>query len=160
MVYFYFWCVSPLYLTYVTHCCGLFFFFFFGVSDSKGVGIQTEKVSESDNSSSKDDLFASHQHQNKLLDIWDSFNGQSFGRNLVPKLFSTCEVDFHVLFGYLNFSFPSKSKTEISLKSGASLMDLSQSSDAAKVSHLYFMLTKVNGNLFFDQVGLHSITIS
>lgn len=130
------------------------FFFFslfipiFGVSASNEVGIQTDTVGESDVSRTKNDLLFVQQHQNKLLDIWNSSNGKKFGRELVLKLFSACEVDLQVLFGHLNTRNPLKTKVDTKRMANEPLVGLPESAVAAKVSHLYLILTKVYRNLF------------
>lgn len=116
------------------------------------MGIQTDTVGESDIARSKNDLFFIQQHQNKLLDIWNSANGKKFGRDLFLKLFSTCEVDLQVLFGHLNMRYPLKTKLDTSRMANEPLIGLPESAVAAKVSHLYLILTKVNINLFFNQI--------
>ncbi|KAK6137250.1 hypothetical protein DH2020_028997 [Rehmannia glutinosa] len=67
-----------------------------------------------------------------LFRLWNSAE-QKQGRVLVAKLFMTCEVDFHLLFGYMNS--PQKD-----FNKGA------QSMETAKVSHLYSVLTKISND--------------
>ncbi|KAK6158431.1 hypothetical protein DH2020_005745 [Rehmannia glutinosa] len=67
-----------------------------------------------------------------LFRLWNS-DEQKQGRVLVAKLFMTCEVDFHLLFGYMNS--PQKD-----FNKGA------QSMETAKVSHLYSVLTKISND--------------
>ncbi|KAL3510020.1 hypothetical protein ACH5RR_029421 [Cinchona calisaya] len=116
------------------------------ISASKAVGVQTDNADAYDNSSIKNDLFVAYQHHNKLLDVWDLFDVQKLGKDLVLKLFETCEVDFQVLFGYLNLSLPSSTNMALPVP----LRDHGQSTysaDAAKISHLYLTLTKISNEM-------------
>lgn len=118
-----------------------------GVKPSKAVGIQTDAVGESDISMSKNDFLFVQHHRNTLLDIWNSCNGKKFGRDLALKLFSTCEVDLQVLFGHLNMRYPLKTKVDTSRMGTEPLMGLPESVVAAKVSHLYLILTKIGNEM-------------
>ncbi|KAI3468576.1 hypothetical protein Pfo_025239 [Paulownia fortunei] len=75
----------------------------------------------------------------KLFGIWNS-DDQKWGRVLVEKLFMTCEVDFHVLFGYLN------SPQDDSNMTLSDQLCPTQPIEAAKVSQLYSALTKIGNN--------------
>lgn len=123
-----------------------------GISAGKAVGVQTDNADASDNSIIKNGLYVAYQHHKKLLDVWDLLDVQKLGKDLILKLFENCEVDFQVLFGYLDSSLPSGTKMEPpTQKSVVPLRDHWQSThsaDAAKVSHLYLTLTKVNSLVF------------
>ncbi|KAJ8568177.1 hypothetical protein K7X08_020899 [Anisodus acutangulus] len=88
-----------------------------GTVSSKDVGIQTEH-DESISLSAESNLSDIFCRRNKLLDAWNSSNGQRLGRILISKLYATCEVDFRVLSGYLHMSLPLRTSMEsnISLK--------------------------------------------
>ncbi|XP_019252896.1 PREDICTED: uncharacterized protein LOC109231707 isoform X2 [Nicotiana attenuata] len=113
-----------------------------GTISSKDVGIQTEKHDGSISLSAESDLSATFCRRNKLLDVWNLSSGQRLGRLLISKLYATCEVDFRVLSGYLNVSFPLRTSLEsnISLKDN---LQYTHSGESAKVSHLFSILTKV-----------------
>ncbi|XP_047251089.1 protein SENSITIVE TO UV 2 isoform X3 [Capsicum annuum] len=117
-----------------------------GTISSKDVGIQTERHDESISLSSESKLSDTFCRRNKLLDAWSSSSGQRLGRLLISKLYSTCEVDFRVLSGYLNMSFPLRTSTEsnISFKDN---LQYTHSDESAKVSHLFSVLTKINDEM-------------
>lgn len=120
------------------------------ISARKAIGVQTDIAVESTDVIIKNDLSTSHQCSRKLLGIWDLTFDQQTGKNLVSKLFVTCETDFHVLFGYLNSN--SSFKTTVDSLANEYSSDVSlqrstqpaRSAEAAKISHLYYMLTKVH----------------
>ncbi|PHT58488.1 hypothetical protein CQW23_00851 [Capsicum baccatum] len=116
-----------------------------GSISSKDVGIQTERHDESISLSSESKLSDTFCRRNKKLDAWSSSSGQRLGRLLISKLYSTCEVDFRVLSGYLNMSFPLRTSTEsnISFKDN---LQYTHSDESAKVSHLFSVLTKALGS--------------
>lgn len=114
----------------------------------KAIGIQTEKAGDPGQVTMDVDPAACQALSEKLLAIWGSPRDQKLGRNLINKLLVTCQTDFHVLFAWMSVSVPKR--TMDSLKDG-SLSDVALSShlhsfhtpEAAKVSHLYSVLTKV-----------------
>lgn len=116
------------------------------LSACNNIGVQTDKSSDLTNIAATNDLSASCSQ--KLLGFWDSSSAQTVGRFLVPKLLATCEADFQVLFGYLNWSKPYKTKVNSPQNaSDDTLLDQWHSVDSIetdKVSYLYSVLTKVN----------------
>ncbi|KAF2324432.1 hypothetical protein GH714_013995 [Hevea brasiliensis] len=121
-------------------------------SSSKDIGVQTDETGESSNLDLKDDLPSSTNLCNKLLGIWGSTNEQKLGRNLISKLFIACPADFHFLFGRMNINTSSKSGDSVvgEWSSDAALqyhMHSFHASEAAKISCLYSVLTKVSNGL-------------
>ncbi|KAG5540251.1 hypothetical protein RHGRI_020470 [Rhododendron griersonianum] len=132
----------------------------------KAVGVQTDKSWDSTPLCSKTDLSTRQHCQSKLLTVWDSPKVQGSPRNLVSKLLVACETDFHILFGCLGLSAKASSISLAVERSDVGLRDqkpASQSAEAAKVSHLYSMLTKIGAGmvkleaLFEALVGLCSL---
>ncbi|PSR91604.1 Cilia- and flagella-associated protein [Actinidia chinensis var. chinensis] len=117
-----------------------------GTSTCKAIGVQTEISGESTHLSSKNDLSTCQRRRSNLLAVWDSSKGKGSPRNLVSKLLVACETDFHVLFGCLSLSFKAGMKSLADERpSDVGLRDHNpptQSAEAAKVSNLYYMLTK------------------
>nr|XP_023905325.1 uncharacterized protein LOC112017089 isoform X5 [Quercus suber] len=115
----------------------------------KAIGIQTEKAGDPGQVTMDVDPAACQALTEKLLAIWGSPRDQKLGRNLINKLLVTCQTDFHVLFAWMSVSVPKR--TMDSLKDG-SLSDVALTShlhsfhtpEAAKVSHLYSVLTKIS----------------
>lgn len=129
----------------------------------KAIGVQTDIAVESTDVIIKNDLSTSHQCSRKLLGIWDSTFDQQTGKNLVSKLFVTCETDFHVLFGYLNSnsslktivdSLANEYSSDVSLQRSA---QPARSAEAAKVSHLYYMLTKISNGMVKPEALLEAV---
>lgn len=121
-------------------------FFCLATPTCKAVGVQTDKSWDSTPLCSKTDLSTRQHCQSKLLTVWDSPKVQGSPRNLVSKLLVACETDFHILFGCLGLSAKASSISLAVERSDVGLQDqkpASQSAEAAKVSHLYSMLTKV-----------------
>ncbi|XP_019156146.1 PREDICTED: uncharacterized protein LOC109152913 isoform X2 [Ipomoea nil] len=110
--------------------------------------VQTEKVSVSTNLTGESDFSAAYQCKKKLLDAWESSSGQKLGRILVSE---TCEADFRILFGFLDSSFPSKKRTELSISDSRVVMEEAPLQDhlnaSAKVSHLYSVLSKISNEM-------------
>ncbi|KAK9095585.1 hypothetical protein Scep_027054 [Stephania cephalantha] len=118
-------------------------------SSSKAIGIQTDVYDEFSYFSSSCSL------SNKLHVIWGSHSRLS-GRDLVSKLFVSCTTDFHVLSRCISMNMPSQISLN-SLTDGSlySIASHDHSVEASKVSHLFFILTKMsNGmvqlNILFD----------
>jgi len=117
----------------------------------KAIGVQTEGASDPAQVILHDDPLACHALSEKLLAIWGSPGDQKHGRNLISKLLVTCQTDFHVLFGFMSMNI--SKLTMDSLADGSSDVALKfhkhsfHTSEAAKVSHLYSILTKVLFNL-------------
>ncbi|XP_074330967.1 protein SENSITIVE TO UV 2 [Apium graveolens] len=116
----------------------------------KAIGVQTETIVDSVNLIIEDDLSTNCQLTRKLLCIWNPTSDELTGRNLVSKLFVACETDFHVLFGYLGFN-----SSKITVNSLGNHSDVprpqatqfSQSTEAARISSLYSVLTKITNGL-------------
>ncbi|KAG2680414.1 hypothetical protein I3760_11G098000 [Carya illinoinensis] len=110
----------------------------------KAIGVQTE--------CDPDDPLVCLTLSEKLLAIWGSPNCRNIRINLITKLLVMCQTDFHVLFGFMSMNV---SKLAVdSLKDGGSDVALKfdmhtfHTSEAAKVSHLYSVLTKIsNGGI-------------
>lgn len=121
-------------------------FFCLATPTCKAIGVQTDKSRDSTPLCSKNDLSTRQCCQSKLLAVWDSPKVQGLPRNLVSKLLVACETDFHILFGCLGLSAKASAVSLAVERSDVGLQDQkppSQSAEAAKVSHLYSMLTKV-----------------
>lgn len=116
----------------------------------KAVGVQTDKSWDSTPLCSKTDLSTRQHCQSKLLTVWDSPKVQGSPSNLVSKLLVACETDFHILFGCLGLSAKASTISLAVERSDVGLQDqkpASQSAEAAKVSHLYSMLTKIGAGM-------------
>lgn len=104
----------------------------------KAIGVQTE--------CDPGDPLVCLSLSEKLLAIWGTPSCQNIG-NLITKLLVMCQTDFHVLFGFMNMDV--SKLTVNSRKDGSSDVALKfhmhtfHTSEAAKVSHLYSVLTKV-----------------
>ncbi|OVA02835.1 hypothetical protein BVC80_9095g26 [Macleaya cordata] len=118
---------------------------------TNAIGVQTDT---SDYHSTIDKgLFPQQALSNELLAIWGSPSTQRSGKDLVSKLLVTCATDFYVLFRCMSLSIPSK--ITLDSLSEESLYDVAlherahsvQSVEAAKVSRLYLMLTKINNGI-------------
>lgn len=115
----------------------------------KTIGVQTEEAGDPAQVTLDDDPPACHALSEKLLAIWGSPSDQNPGRNLISKLLVTCQADLHVLFGFMsrNVSRSTRdpvadgSSTDVALKLH---MHSFHTSEAARVSHLYSVLTKVH----------------
>ncbi|XP_076914961.1 protein SENSITIVE TO UV 2-like [Bidens hawaiensis] len=130
-----------------------------GVIPCKAVGVQTDGHAVSTDTTIKKNSSVSR----KLVGIWEPQNDQIPRTNLVSKLFVACEADLQVLFGFLGLNIPSKKTTTKVVPSNCI-----QSSEAAKVSHLYLTLTKIGydsgklGDLLealVDLCGLQNVMI-
>lgn len=118
------------------------------VPTSKATGIQTDETSSSAEAIPNDDLHISNNLSKKLLAIWGSPNEQELGRNFISNLLIACQTDFHYLSGCIGMNISSKLKMNIlggesSCIAASQNMHLSHTPEAAKVSHLYSVLTKV-----------------
>ncbi|KAB1216339.1 hypothetical protein CJ030_MR4G026753 [Morella rubra] len=115
----------------------------------KTIGVQTEEAGDPAQVTLDDDPPACHALSEKLLAIWGSPSDQNLGRNLISKLLVTCQADLHVLFGFMsrNVSRSTRdpvadgSSTDVALKLH---MHSFHTSEAARVSHLYSVLTKIS----------------
>lgn len=108
-------------------------------SSCKAIGIQVDQASHSD-------------HLQKLRAIWGSPGDQELGKTMISKLFVDCSQEFHALFGCMNMNTSSIMKVSLPVKSsvGASKYhhaDTDPSSEAANISHLYSVLTKIGNGV-------------
>lgn len=118
---------------------------------TKAVGVQTDTddgyglITGNSDSHSQRDLFT------KLSAIWGLPSSQRIRSSLVSKLFMMCATDFYALFRCMGMSMPSTMES----LSDACLTPLAlhdnlqhiQSLEAAKVAHLYFIMTKINSEM-------------
>ncbi|XP_062146640.1 protein SENSITIVE TO UV 2 isoform X4 [Alnus glutinosa] len=117
----------------------------------KAIGVQTEGAGDPAQVILHDDPLACHALSEKLLAIWGSPGDQKHGRNLISKLLVTCQTDFHILFGFMSMNI--SKLTMDSLADGSSDVALKfhkhlfHTSEAAKVSHLYSILTKISNGV-------------
>ncbi|PON63346.1 hypothetical protein PanWU01x14_132560 [Parasponia andersonii] len=119
-------------------------------SSCKAAGVQTDDSGVFAQVFSND-LLTSRDLSKKLLAIWGLPNKQMLGRNLVSNLLVACQTDLHVLFGYMGMNFSVKSRMDSPVYESSN-MDLqyhvnSQPLEAAKLSHLYSVLTKINNGM-------------
>ncbi|KAJ9556253.1 hypothetical protein OSB04_010867 [Centaurea solstitialis] len=119
-----------------------------GLIPCKEVGVQTDELAISTDLTIKKNQSVSRPSR-KLLAIWEAERDQQPRTNVVFKLFVACEADLQALFGCIGLSMPSK-KTTTKMdcsKPNFSHMDPNrdiQAVEAAKISHLYYMLTKIS----------------
>ncbi|KAK9928101.1 hypothetical protein M0R45_025254 [Rubus argutus] len=123
-----------------------------GVPTSKATGVQTDETSSSAEAIPNDDLHISNNLSKKLLAIWGSPNEQELGRNVISNLLMACQTDFHSLSGCIGMNISSKLRMntpggESSCIAASQNIHLSHTPEAAKVSHLYSVLTKVNNGM-------------
>ncbi|GER56255.1 binding protein [Striga asiatica] len=95
------------------------------IPTAPGISMECQNAKPSNDKLSSSSIRSSE----KLFNLWNS-DDQKQGKTLVAKLFMTCEADFHVLFGYLNSPQKDFSRG-------------TQTTETAKVSHLYSVLTKL-----------------
>lgn len=131
-----------------------------GTSVCKAIGVQTDNATEAINLNHKDESSTPRHCSKKLIDLWDPPIGSQSGRNLVSKLFVACETDLLDLFGCLgSSSFSLRTTMDSSVDKSSDVAFHCHkypvhSAEAAKVSHLYSMLTKV---CIYNQV-VHAYT--
>ncbi|KAF4401767.1 hypothetical protein G4B88_000815 [Cannabis sativa] len=122
-----------------------------GTNSKKAAGVQTDDSVVFAQGFSNE-LLTSRDLSKKLLAIWELPNNQILGRNIISNLFVTCQSDFHVLFGCTGMNHSAELKMDFPV-CGSSNVDLQcpvnshHTSDAAKVSHLYYVLTKINNGM-------------
>uniref|UniRef100_A0A166F5H7 Uncharacterized protein n=1 Tax=Daucus carota subsp. sativus TaxID=79200 RepID=A0A166F5H7_DAUCS len=127
----------------------------------KAVGVQTEEAVDFVDLIYENNLSTKCQLTRKLRCIWNSTSDEFTGRNLVSKLFVACETDFHVLFGFLSFN---PSKTTVNFLGNYSDVPMPQatqsslSAEAAKISSLYSVLTKITNGLVELKAMLEVLT--
>ncbi|XP_024923291.3 protein SENSITIVE TO UV 2 isoform X1 [Ziziphus jujuba] len=115
-------------------------------STCKGPGIQTNEADVCAQVIINNDLPSCHDLSKKLLAIWGRPNDEKIGRNLISNLLVSCEPDFHDLFGFIGMDFPSKLRTD-SQADRTSGNASRRALEAAKVSHLYSVLMKINNGM-------------
>ncbi|CAK7356040.1 unnamed protein product [Dovyalis caffra] len=122
-------------------------------STSKAIGVQTERSIDFNKIELNNDLSSHLELSKTLLGIWGSTSEQQLGRNLISKLFMACPTDFQVLFGCMSMNMSSKVQMDSlpgESSSHAALQHHMRSfpaSEAAKISHLYSVLTKINNGV-------------
>ncbi|KAF9685582.1 hypothetical protein SADUNF_Sadunf03G0069700 [Salix dunnii] len=122
-------------------------------STSRAIGVQTERSIDYTKTDLNNDLSSHLELSKTLLGIWGSTNEQQLGRNLISKLFMACMTDFQVLFGCMSMDMSSKVQMDCMPGESSSHTALQYhmrsfpTSEAAKVSHLYFVLTKINNGV-------------
>ncbi|KAM1127427.1 protein SENSITIVE TO UV 2 isoform X1 [Malus sylvestris] len=122
-----------------------------GVSTSKATRVQTDEISASARQNPNDDL------SKKLLSIWGSSNDsneQELGRNIISNLLMDCQTDFLFLFGCIGINRMDKlGDDSSSIAASQYHLHMSHTPEAAKVSHLYSVLTKAkNGMLKLESL--------
>ncbi|RXH96956.1 hypothetical protein DVH24_035624 [Malus domestica] len=122
-----------------------------GVSTSKATRVQTDETSASARQNPNDDL------SKKLLSIWGSSNDsneQELGRNIISNLLMDCQTDFLFLFGCIGINRMDKLGDDSSSIAALQYhLHMSHTPEAAKVSHLYSVLTKAkNGMLKLESL--------
>ncbi|KAJ6703884.1 ATR INTERACTING PROTEIN [Salix viminalis] len=122
-------------------------------STSKATGVQTERSIDFTKIDSNNDSPSHLELSKTLLGIWGSTSEQQLGRNLISKLFMACMTDFQVLFGCMSMDMSSKVQMDYMPGESSSHTALQYhmrsfpTSEAAKVSHLYSVLTKINNGV-------------
>ncbi|KAG6788578.1 hypothetical protein POTOM_004649 [Populus tomentosa] len=126
-------------------------------STSKAIGVQTERSIDFTKVELKNDSPSHPELSEMLLGIWGSTSEQQLGRNLISKLFMMCPTDFQVLFGCMSMNMNMNMSSKVQMdylqdesSSHAALqhhMCSFPASEAAKVSHLYSVLTKINNGV-------------
>ncbi|KAJ6712153.1 ATR INTERACTING PROTEIN [Salix purpurea] len=120
---------------------------------SKAIGVQTERSIDFTKVELNNDLPSHLGLSETLLGIWGSTSEQQLGRNLISKLFMACPTDFQVLFGCMSMNVSSKVQMDYLQDERSSHAALQYhmcslpTSEAAKVSHLYSVLTKINNGV-------------
>ncbi|KAG6780827.1 hypothetical protein POTOM_013706 [Populus tomentosa] len=122
-------------------------------STSKAIGVQTERSIDFTKIDLNNDLSSHLELSKTLLGIWGSTSEQQLGRNLISKLFMACLTDFQVLFGCMSMNMSSRVQMDFMPGESSSHAALQYhlrsfpTSEAAKVSHLYSVLTKINNGV-------------
>ncbi|XP_061980626.1 protein SENSITIVE TO UV 2-like isoform X2 [Populus nigra] len=122
-------------------------------STSKAIGVQTERSIDFTKIDLNNDLSSHLELSKTLLGIWGSTSEQQLGRNMISKLFMACLTDFQVLFGCMSMNMSSRVQMDYMPGESSSHAALQYhlrsfpTSEAAKVSHLYSVLTKINNGV-------------
>jgi len=138
------------YLFILTWSLHALFFCLLTASTSKAIGVQTERNIDFTKIDLNNDLSSHLELSKTLLGIWGSTSEQQLGRNMISKLFMACLTDFQVLFGCMSMNMSSRVQMDYMPGESSSHAALQYhlrsfpTSEAAKVSHLYSVLTKVS----------------
>lgn len=117
-------------------------------SSCKAIGVQTDVGGICAKVFLNDDLPTHRDLSKKLLGIWGLSVNPMLGRNMVSNLLVACQTDLHVLFGFMGMNLAVKTRMdspacERSTTVSQYHLQSSYTLEAAKVSHLYSVLTKV-----------------
>ncbi|KAK3182916.1 hypothetical protein Dsin_030202 [Dipteronia sinensis] len=98
------------------------------------------------------DLLTHLDLSKKLQDIWGFPSDQMLGKNLISKLFVACSLEFHALFDCMSINTSSKHMNSLAVETSADVASQSHmhsypSAEAAKVSQLYSVLTKIGNGM-------------
>ncbi|XP_024986763.1 uncharacterized protein LOC112521971 isoform X2 [Cynara cardunculus var. scolymus] len=119
-----------------------------GTIPCKAVGVQTDELAISTDLTIKKNQSVTCPSR-KLAGIWEPQSDRQPKTNLVFKLFVACEADLQALFGCVGLNMPSK-KTTTKMDCSKPIFShmapnhCFEAAEAAKVSHLYYMLTKIS----------------
>ena len=119
------------------------------MNSSVGIGVQTDNDGDCVKIDLEGDLSSRFVLQKKLLGIWSSTSDQNIGRDIISKVFMSCQRDFHRLFGCMSVKLFSKvPAASVACGCSSDVTSLGNlhsfpSSEAAKVSHLFSVLAKV-----------------
>lgn len=121
-------------------------------SSCKAIGVQTDVGGICAKVFLNDDLPTHRDLSKKLLGIWGLPVNPMLGRNMVSNLLVACQTDLHVLFGFMGMNMSVKTRMdspacESSTTVSQYHLQSSYSLEAAKVSHLYSVLTKINNGM-------------
>ncbi|GAV67532.1 hypothetical protein CFOL_v3_11037 [Cephalotus follicularis] len=120
---------------------------------SKTIGVQTVRVGDFIDLSPNDSLPAWFGLSEKLQGIWGSPNHQNLRKNVISRLLAACPTDFHVLFGCMSINTSSKVVLDSLAGESSSNVALQcqirsfHTLEAAKVSHLYYVLTQIGNGM-------------
>ncbi|KAK0590837.1 hypothetical protein LWI29_032316 [Acer saccharum] len=98
------------------------------------------------------DLLTHLDLSKKMQDIWGFPSDQMLGKNLISKLFVACSLEFHVLFDCMSINTSSKHMNSLAVETSADVasqnhMHSYPRAEAAKVSQLYSVLTKIGNGM-------------
>ncbi|GAV77648.1 hypothetical protein CFOL_v3_21119 [Cephalotus follicularis] len=120
---------------------------------SKTIGVQIDRVGDFIDLSLNDSLPAWLGLSEKLQGIWGSPNHQNLRKNVISRLLVACPTDFHVLFGCMSINTSSKVVLDSLAGESSSNVALQcqirsfHTLEAAKVSHLYYVLTQIGNGM-------------
>lgn len=121
-------------------------------SSCKAIGVQIDVGGICAKVFLNDDLPTHRDLSKKLLGIWGLPVSPTLGRNMVSNLLVACQTDLHVLFGFMGMNLSVKTRMdspacESSTTVSQYHLQSSYTLEAAKVSHLYSVLTKINNGM-------------